>query len=272
MSVRTAFVALSFFSLVAAIHVCGQEAVVLRLDPPVGQVSRYRLEGRMWMRAGSEFPGDSVAPSMTQWVFTTQTVVAAESGLRAIQSVYDSSRMDVAGGMPGMPPDLLKGTTVTRAVDAEGHIVRTSVAPGPNLPPMMAEKMRTGPGGPDDVGGQSFPRRPLHVGDTWADTSTATAGGAPGGPVATMISTFRLESITHEAGGVRAVVSVQGGGGVPSDSAHASSVSGGYTMEMVIDVTRRRIQRMTTEQRTRVDSPGGPQAIRGTVVITLLEP
>ena len=268
MSTRTRSALLLATAIAWGLPLSAQDAVTLRLDPPVGQVTHIRMEGRTWMLSGAA-PADTSHPTSTQLIFGTQTVTAAETGIRAISTVIDSSRMEVGGGMPSPlgATDLLKGTTSTRRVNADGDALSTTVVPGPNLPPMMSEQASVPQAGPQ----HGFPKRPLRVGETWTDTGTTAPRPGMSHAVTTVI-TYRLERIESRDGGPYATVSMRGGTGVPADSAHATSVSGDFSGEMLIDVTHRRMVRFTNENRTRVDAPGGPQTILGRMTITATEP
>lgn len=256
--------------LVGTRPVSGQEAVLLRLDPQVGQVTRHRMESKTWMLPGSGVPTDTAAPTMVLVLYSTQTVAAAEAGVRTISTVIDSSRMELGGGAPplGQGGDLFKGTTTIRRVNADGELVSSSTVPGPNLPPMMAGRMSAFGEAP---GQSSFPKRPLKVGDTWTDSTTRAAGAGQGRAEASVF-TLRLERIERRGGSQVAIISVSGSSGVPADSANRSSISGVVSGEMTVDVTHRRMVRLSNEHRTLIDSPSGPRTIFGRMMMTLIEP
>ncbi|MGA2383892.1 MAG: hypothetical protein ABSD56_04880 [Bryobacteraceae bacterium] len=267
MSVRTRCGFLLAIAVAGALPAAAQETVLLRLDPPVGQVTRQRLESKMWMRSGTVMPSDTTAPNFSQVMFSTQTVAADEAGIRTITTVIDSSRLEMGPGAPqlGAGADLLKGTRTIQRVNADGDLLSSSTVPGPNAPPMMVGQMG-GFGAPP--GQQRYPKHPLRVGDTWTDTTTQSGQGRS----ATTVTTLRVEHIEQSAGSQLATISVKGGSSVPADSAHATSVTGELTGEMVVDVTHRRMVSLMNESRTRIDSPNGPQSSFMRMTITLIEP
>ena len=122
-----------------------QDAVMLRLNPPVGQVSRYRMEIQSWVR-GRMLQADTSLPTLVQIIHVTRTVDSVEGHVRVITTVIDSSRMD-APGMGGMGQlgqmagDMLRGQAVTTRVDARGRVLSAKVALNPNLPPTLAGRM-----------------------------------------------------------------------------------------------------------------------------------
>jgi hypothetical protein len=261
-------VSLAVVAAVIAVPAAAQEAVVLRLDPPVGQVSRYRMEGTMWMVAGADVAIDTTRPTMIQVMYATETVADSGAGIRAITRLIDSSQMELRAGPSPWPPgtDLFRGTVITRVVDADGGILSVGVVPGPNLPPVMAPRL----GEPEEL--RWLPNRRVRVGDTWSDTITVSAGGAGTARSSTVTVTYRLERLEARDGSRVAVLSVRGEGGVPADSTHPSGVEGGYSGEMAIEIARRRVVRMTNDHRTVVHSPAGVSTLAGRVVMTLLEP
>lgn len=263
--------ALSFgLALAAGLPLSAQETVVLRLDPPAGQVIHQRMESKMWMAEGAALPSDTTAPTMTMLMFSTQAVAAAEPGVRTITMVIDSSRMEMAGGMPlpGMSGDMFRGTTTVKRVNDDGDVLSTTTTPGPNLQPMMAGRM---PDMSAEAGRHLFPKHPVRVGDSWTDTVTVPTG--PGGMhAATNVVTTRLVSLERKDGALLATLSSTSAGGVPADSSGATSVNGESTTEMVVDVTHRRLVRMTNETRTRIESSRGTSTALGRLVTTTTEP
>ncbi len=258
-------------AVAGAIPVSAQEAVLLRLDPPAGQLTHQRLEGKTWMLSGTAVPSDTSQPTMTTTMYSTQTVAAAEAGIRTITIVVDSSRTEMGGGMPSPMAggDWFKGTTTIRRVNDDGDVLSSTTVPGPNLPPMMAGRTTDFGGTP---GRGTFPKHPLRVGETWTDTVTQAAPQGEARPARTVVTTFKLERVELRDGSQVATVSVNGGVSVPADSARAASVSGDYTGEIVLDLTHRRMLRMLNETRMHVNSPTGPQTIYGRMIMSLVEP
>ncbi len=258
-------------AVAGALPVAAQEAVVLRLDPPVGQVTRSRMESKVWMLISPAVAADTSAePTMKQVMYSTQTVAAADSGTRTITVVIDSSRMQMGGGLPplGGGADWLRGMTMIKRVNADGDILSSTITPGPNAPPTIAPQLSSFG---ETVGQHGFPKRPLRVGETWTDSVTTAV--RPGQTrTSTIVATLRLERIELRDGTQYATVSMKGSGGVQADSAHPTSISGDYEGEMVVDVAHRRLARLVMENRTRIESPTNPQTIYGRMTTTLIEP
>ena len=240
----------------AVLPSCTRQAVVLRLDPPEGQVTHLTMQSRTWTVLGDKPISDTAPPTMNARIYSTQTVASTEAGVRTITVTVDSSWMEVRAGtmMPAMGGDWMKGVTTTRRVNNDGDVLSVATTPGPNSPPMMAGRM---PDYGSSAGQYSFPKRPLHVGDTW--TATMAAPGQPGGasPVSGTV-TARLEKIETRAGVQLATISSKGTAGV--SASNAMSVAGSYEFELVVDVTHRRLAHLTSEARTRISSPFGPMA------------
>ena len=147
-----------------------QDAVMLRLDPPVGQVSRYRVKIQLWFR-GRMPQADTSLPTFVHITHITQTVGSVEGDVRVITAVIDSSRMDFpgAGGMGQLGQlagDMLRGQTTTTRVDARGRVLSVEVAPSPNLPPMLAGPMGDATRGLGRRGEVSLPTRRVRVGES----------------------------------------------------------------------------------------------------------
>ena len=248
----------------AVLSSCAREGVVLRLDPPEGQTVHQRMESRTWTAMGEAAPSDTATPTMTARIYSTQTVAMTEPGVRTITVTIDSSWLEVRAGtlMPAMGGDWMKGITTVRRVNNDGDVLSMATKAGPSTPPMMAGRM---PGYGSSAGQYSFPKRALRVGDTW--TASIAAPGQPGGapPVASTL-TAKLEKIETRNGAQLATISSKGSGGASASG--AMSVSGSYTLEMVVDVTHRRLARMTSESRTRIGSPMGPMSSLTRVTMT----
>jgi len=254
-----------------------QDAVMLRLDPPVGQVSRYRMEIQSWIR-GRMLQADTSLPTFVQIIHVTQTVGSVEGDVRVITTVIDSSRMD-APGMGGMGQlgqmagDMLRGQTTTTRVDARGRVLSVEVAPNPNLPPMLAGRMGGATRGLGRRGEMSLPMRLVHVGESWTDSLNTELGGGRGAPSEAMTSvTYRLERIERQGASQLAVISWNGTmSSTPADQASGTTVSGSMSGEFVVDVSAGRLARMTTEANGQVESQaGGRMPVRTRVTMTLL--
>lgn len=254
-----------------------QDAIMLRLDPPVGQVSRYRMEIQSWVR-GRMLQADTSLPTLVHIIYETQTVGSADGDVRVITMVIDSSRMD-APGMGGLGQlgqnvgDMLRGATTTTRVDARGRVLSVEVAPNPNLPPMLAGQIG---GATRSLGrrhGVSLPMQLVHAGESWTDSLNTELGGGRGAPSEAMTSvTYRLERIERQGASQLAVISWNGTmSSTLADQASGTTVSGSMSGEFVVDVSAGRLARMTTEANGQVESQaGGQMPIRTRMMMTLL--
>lgn len=254
-----------------------QDAVMLRLDPQVGQVSRYRTEIQSWVR-GRMLQADTSLPTLVQIIHITQTVDSAEGDVRVVTTVIDSARMD-APGMGGMGQlgqmagDMLRGQTTTTRVDARGRVLSAQVAPNPNLPPILAGRVGGATRSLGRRGEVSLPMRLVHVGESWTDTLNAELGGGRGAPSEALVrTTYRLERIERRGASQLAVISVNGTIGLgAAGQPEAIAVSGSTTGEFVFDVSARRLARMTTEVNAQVESQAGGQVpVRTRMMMTVV--
>lgn len=199
-----------------AIPARAQDAVVLRMTPPAGQVVHYRTDMQMWsaMMGGmpSMAPQDSNTPAMVQTIFTTRTVTAVEGDVRVITTVIDSSTMD----MPGMPPqmrgmmggqqNMLRGMTSVQRVDSRGRTLSNETTQQPEALQQLGRMGRGGMmGGGGNMGGRgqsyALPEGPVRVGETWTVTDSTQLPGGPGRQATAPVQmTYRLERIERQGG------------------------------------------------------------------------
>ena len=223
---------------------------MLRLDPQVGQVSRYRTEIQSWVR-GRMLQADTSLPTLVQIIHITQTVDSVEGDVRVVTTVIDSARMD-----------------------ARGRVLSAEVAPNPNLPPILAGRVGGATRSLGRRGEVSLPMRPVHVGESWTDTLNAELGGGRGAPSEALVrTTYRLERIERRGASQLAVISVNGTIGLgAAGQPEAIAVSGSTTGEFVLDVSARRLARMTTEVNAQVESQAGGQVPVRTRMMMALVP
>jgi len=159
---------------------------MLRLDPPVGQVSRYRMEIQSWVR-GRMLQADTSLPTLVQIMHITQTVDSLEADARFITTVIDSSRMDAPGmggmGQPGrMAGDMLRGAT--RGLGRRGDGAR-DLAPGADRAPGVSQLAVISANGT--------------MGAVLADqASGSTASGSTSGEFVVDVSAGRLARMTTD--------------------------------------------------------------------------
>lgn len=258
-----------------------QDAIVLRMDPPAGQVVHYRTDMQMFMPIG--MPGmpapDSTTPTMVQTMYTTKTVTSVEGDVRVITTVVDSNTMDmpgIAAQMGGvMPQNVLQGMTTVQRWDSRGRLLSSEVT---QAPPMMQQLMGGGRmggrggmmggmgGGGAGARGQSYflPESPVRVGDTWTLTDSTQVPGGPGsGQMSAPVQiTYRLERIDQQGGSRVAVISMNGTLGGPG----RGTMSG----EFAVDLDAKRMIRMNTEIVAQSQTQRGPLPVRTRLTTTAL--
>lgn len=252
---------------------------MLRLDPPVGQVSRYRLEIASWMRGGLIQPADTIRPTVTQITYLTQTVSAVEGDVRVITTVIDSSRVDAPafGGMGALGQiagDFLRGQTLVKRVDARGRVLAVDVVANPSVPPVLQSRIRRALQGIGRRGEVSLPVRLVRVGEGWSDTLETELGSGRGAATeAAATVTYRVERIEREGRDEIAVISLGGtiAAGIGGEQGPIATVSGGTTGEISLDTSARRVTRMTTDVNAVVESrEAGRLPSKTRVTMTLL--
>jgi hypothetical protein len=238
------------------------QAVLLRMTPPVGQITHYRSVTESWMQIPGMPAGDSTQPTMTQTMFTTRTVTGMEGAARIITTVVDSSRQEMPGmgGMGGMMGgDMLRGMTTTQHVDERGNVLSFDVTPPPGAPPMLAEALRRS-GGMGARSSAVMPERAVRPGETWIDSVTTSVGTGPQRQQAVFHVTYTLERVEHQGGMSVAVVSLRGS--VHADSAGAPGVAGTMTGELAVDLDAGRLIRSITSMDMTAPTPQGSVPVR----------
>jgi hypothetical protein len=261
-----------------------QERVTFRFTPPMGQVSRYRMENTTWMQNPMMPSGDPSQPTMIMRAWTTQTITAVEGTVRTQRTVTDSMTMDMPGMAAMMPPQArdmmnqqfqnMRGMAVVQRIDERGRTQSVQVEGG-NLPPMAREQMNQagGMGGGFGRGGMPiFPEQGVRVGETWTDSQTISMDGGgmgrgmPGGAGGRGASagwniTFRLERVENRAGSRVAVVSFNGTMGATGQAPGRQgmgpqSMSGTMSGEFLVDLGRSRLHGMRMEMNAQMGQMG----------------
>jgi tetratricopeptide (TPR) repeat protein len=177
------------------------DAMLLRLEAPVGHVSRYRSETKSWLPT---FPADSTRPQFLLSDVTTETITAAEGDVLTISTVVISDRMEMPDTPHfGVAKNVAKGQTTVRRMDNRGHVLSTRVT--------KQAKGMDGPVAPNPTTTFALPEGPVHVGETWAALDTMSMGPGTGGLVALTEVTYKLERIGVVGGKHVAVISMTGG-------------------------------------------------------------
>jgi hypothetical protein len=238
------------------------QAVLLRVTPPVGQVTHYRSVTETWMQIPGMPAGDSTQPTMKQTLFTTRTVTRMEGAARVLTTVVDSSHQEVPGmgDMGGrMGGDMLRGMTTTQHVDERGNVLSVDVTPPPAAPPMVADAIRRS-GGMGARSAAVMPERAVQPGETWTDSLTTSVGAGPQRQQAVFHVTYTLERVEHQGGSRVAVVSLRGS--VRGDSAGTPGIAGTMTGELAMDLNAGRLIRSTTSMDMTAPTPQGSMPMR----------
>lgn len=253
---------LLFAALVPTAPAAAQQAVRLRYQPPVGQVTRFRTFAQTWMQIPG-MPSDTTKPTVTRTMFETRTVTAADAGARVVTTVIDSSAQDM-GPMTGMMPagDLFKGITTTQHVDSLGEVRSSDVTAPPDANPMIANGMRR------QAGQRQFllPARAVRPGDTWTSSDTMDLGTGGGGH-AILDLTYKLERVERDGAARLATISLTGI--LHADSAGAvGAPDGRMSGTMSLELGTGRVAHSTTTMTLQVRSPDGGTVPMRTVSTT----
>jgi hypothetical protein len=194
---------LSAFLAVFASTAHAQQTVLLRLAPPAGQVSRYRIEAETTVEAAGmgQF-------SATQLMVMSQTVVSVDGDERKVDMVLDSVVLDgPAAQAMGEAAEALDGLRTRLRMDTRGRVLESSlVAPedNPVIERMSAVLERAMPAA------VLLPEAPVEPGASWSDTNTVTFPAAMGSMVVTRNLRYRLERVELQGEVRHAIISVNG--------------------------------------------------------------
>ena len=265
MNIRTSLLGAALLAS-GAIAQAHAQAVLLRVTPPVGQVTHYRTLSQTWMQIPGMTSSDTTQPTVTQTMFTTRTVTGMDGTAHVVTLVVDSSQRQMPG-MGGMGPggDMLRGMITTQHVDSRGRVLSSVVTPPPGAPPMVAQAMqRSGARGTP-----AMPERAVSPGETWTDTMSMPLGGGRGAQAATtFVMTYKLERVERRGGGRVAVVSMDGA--VHTDSASAAGATvGTMTGEIAFDLDAGRVLRMLMDMSARVQTQQGVLPVRAKTTMEL---
>lgn len=195
---RSGLIAAALLAVPAAVSA---QQTLLRLAPPEGQVSRYRIE----TTTAIDMMGGSV--SANSIMVMTATVTAAAGEERTVRTVIDSFRVD-APGMPMPPMPDLVGSSTTVRMNTRGQVLETTYS---NDALTEAFGGMAGPAGQSFQAGMTLPEAPVDAGYQWSDSNTVqTDGGQMGDVTVTTRANYTLERIFRRAGARIAVVAIQG--------------------------------------------------------------
>jgi len=221
------------------------DAVLLRIALPAGQISRYVTSMSTTMDMAGNPMFDSTV-TMRQEMYSTQTVVAAEGDTRQLSSVIDSVHMDAPGlfGMPEAFGDLMKGITMRTSMTTRGAILGADADSG-----SIAEMMQPGFGSTQDLMGGltlDLPEEPVRAGATWTVPVNKTFDvGEIGAIHQNMVLTYHFDRLDLRSGARHAMLSYTGtmdqtmdtaDKSVDMDMHYAGDISG--TMDLDLDAGR----------------------------------
>ncbi len=226
--------------------------VLLRINPPEGQVTRYRIVVETYVTGGqmAAMMTDPSQPMNRMTMYQTRAVTAKSADRVTFRETIDSASME-SPAMPqmaqmmGQATAALRGMVTEQVITTRGKIVSSQVVSGG---PQDMGQMGQGRGRGGPMGNTSnrengrmlvlLPEGPVRVGDSWTDTMTTTSDAG----AMTMIATFRLERMegsTAVLGFTGSMSSPMGQGGTMSMQMTGelrldttNSRMGGYRMEM----------------------------------------
>lgn len=221
------------------------QAVLLRLDPEQGQVSRYVMDMETFMEAPMM---SSDQPFMVAQVYTTQTVAAVEGDVITYTMVTDSANFETPA-MPMMQQNMpdMAGEIHTMKMDTRGRVVELNDEDLPPEAQQMLNQMGTG-------FGMQLPENEVSPGDTWTARFEMGAPGAPGADMEMMIEvTYTLVSVSSGLASIafEGPVSISGGQG-----AQGMDASGTMSGSLVFDVDAGRMNSTETEMQMQMNAGG----------------
>ena len=185
-------------------------AVLLRLAPPVGQVSRYQgiIETTMEM---PDMPMMGSPTTVRQTVHSTQTVLAADGDTHHLTVIIDSVAIDAPGvfGMMSQSALMMEGLTQRIAMTTRGEIVSSEIEDS-TLTTGLRQAMGTVQ---DVVSGLSLelPAEPVRRGATWTvPIERSVPLGNIGSMNQTMEFTYRFERLELRDGARHAMLAFSG--------------------------------------------------------------
>ena len=221
-----------------------QQRVTLRMLPPVGQTTHYRLSVKLWVSAQGLPKFESEEPIVTEIMFYTQRVLHREGGLWTVATHVDSSIM--VSGRRRLPFDSLRGEVVREVMDSLGGRHSSAVTTPPDANPTMLTGVSSG--GRLGFHGVHLPVRPVRVAESWVDPNTAAVQSRGGGALTKAPTTYRLDRLEREGNHRVAVISfttpisVRGAGGSYASRGRWKGVArldidGGRLLQWTVDQT-----------------------------------
>jgi hypothetical protein len=233
-----------------------QQPVALRIEPPVGETVRMRLDQRVEMSGTTRMPaGDSTATVISTLLVISRTFVErrdrdASVVLASTDSVAASSTGADSQTVVTEMRRALQGKQVRLRISPDGatELAGGDVAGNAELNALFAQMPAT------------LPSTPVVVGQSWSRSMVAPMGAPPPTGGGKLEATFRLDSLSRS--GDKAYVSLVGTLSRPpsaKDGWATLTMSGSVTGSLVIDRRLRWISdaRMTYAVRSTVSPTSG---------------
>jgi len=251
------------------------QGVLLRINPPEGQVTHHRMVVETYMKGGpmAQMAADTTLPFMRMRGWQTTTVTAVSGEEHTFTQVVDSMRVESPGmpqmaAMIGQMGDMMKGLKTVTRMTSRGKVTALEVT----LPP-AAQALAGAQGGTMGMGGGSgpsmssfvlLPERPVRVGGTWRDSMTVAldSAGVSGG-TAKFVAMFTLKAMEGRV----AVIGLDGTLTV-SGAAMPAGMSLTVTGEEKLDLDAGRVTAVTTEMSGTAPTAMGDVPMRVTVTMT----
>ena len=219
-------------AVVAASSARAQQPVALRIEPPVGETMRMRLDQRVEMTGTTRMgAGDSTATVVTTLVVISRTFVERRDGdasvlLTSTDSVAASSSGADSAAVAVATRRAMQGKRVRLRISPDGatEVVGGDVAGNAELNALFAQMPAT------------LPNAPVAIGQSWSRAMVAPIGTAAPKGAGKLQATFRLDSLSRN--GDRAYVSLVGTLNRPpsaKDGWTTLETSGSITGALVID-------------------------------------
>lgn len=219
-------------AVLATTPVLSSQAVLLRMAPEEGLVSRYRMT--MESHMDSPMMPSSDEPFMLMESTSTQTVTAVEGDVRGYTVVMDSASVETPA-MPTLAQNMpeMAGQEHTMRMDVRGRIVGWDM--NESAPPQAREMMSRMAG---RGFGMELPEGPVSPGDTWTGTQEFDISGVSGQSMTMTIDlTYTLDSVDGDVAAFSytgpMTMGAAGGGGAMQASGQMSG-----TMRLDVGVGR----------------------------------
>jgi hypothetical protein len=243
-------------AVAASIARAQSQPVALRIEPPVGETVRMRLDQRVEMSGTTRMAaGDSTATVISTLLVISRTFVErrdrdASVVLASTDSVAASSTGADSQTVVTETRRALQGKKVRLRISPDGatELAGGDVAGNADLNALFAQMPAT------------LPSTPVAIGQSWSRTMVAPMGGPTPAGGGKLEATFRLDSLSHN--GDKAYVSLVGTLSRPpsaKDGWATRTMSGSVNGSLVLDRRLRWISdaRMTYTVRSTVSPTSG---------------